>query len=64
MNSPAGLHGTSRFDPFRNRKCRDIRNALANRVRNLLAKRPGYDEKKMFGGVCYLLNGNMACAGF
>ncbi len=34
---------------------------LAQRVRNLLHEEPGYSEKKMFGGVCYLLHGNMAC---
>ena len=34
---------------------------LAKRVRNALAKNPGFREKKMFGGVCYLLHGNMAC---
>ena len=34
---------------------------LAQRVRELLEEKPGYNEKKMFGGVCYLLNGNMAC---
>ena len=22
---------------------------------------PGFAEKKMFGGLCFLLNGNMAC---
>jgi len=26
-----------------------------------LEERPEFNEKKMFGGVCYLLNGNMAC---
>ena len=35
--------------------------ALAARVRGLLAKRPGITEKKMFGGVGFLLNGNMCC---
>ncbi len=34
---------------------------LAQRVRELLEERPGYNEKKMFGGMCYLLHGNMAC---
>ena len=32
---------------------------LADRVRDLIATRPGYDEKKMFGGLCFLINGNM-----
>lgn len=34
---------------------------LAKRVRDLLAKTPGYSERKMFGGLCFMLNGNMAC---
>ena len=36
--------------------------ALAARVRPLLVRRKGFAEKKMFGGVGYLLNGNM-CVG-
>ena len=35
--------------------------ALAARVRMLLASRGGATEKKMFGGIGFLLNGNMAC---
>jgi hypothetical protein len=34
---------------------------LSERVRALLKGRPGFSEKKMFGGVCFLLGGNMAC---
>ena len=34
---------------------------LAQRVRVLLEEKPGFAEKKMFGGVCFLLRGNMAC---
>lgn len=34
---------------------------LAGRVRGLLATRPGYSERKMFGGLCFMLNGNMCC---
>jgi hypothetical protein len=33
---------------------------LADRVRKLLAKRKGIAEKKMFGGLAFLLNGNMS----
>jgi hypothetical protein len=36
-------------------------NKLAERVRTLLESKPGYNEKNMFGGVCFLLRGNMAC---
>lgn len=34
---------------------------LANRIRVLLMNTPGLEEKKMFGGVGFLVNGNMAC---
>jgi TfoX/Sxy family transcriptional regulator of competence genes len=34
---------------------------LADRVRALLEGKPGFSEKNMFGGVCFLLRGNMAC---
>lgn len=34
---------------------------LAARVRKVLGELPGIEEKKMFGGVGYLLIGNMAC---
>jgi TfoX/Sxy family transcriptional regulator of competence genes len=34
---------------------------LATRVRDVIGDRPGVDEKKMFGGLAFLLNGNMAC---
>ena len=32
---------------------------LAERVRELLAGKRGISEKKMFGGLCFLLHGNM-----
>jgi hypothetical protein len=35
--------------------------AFAQRIRDVLGERPGLVEKKMFGGVGYLLMGNMAC---
>jgi len=35
---------------------------LAERVDEMLARRRGFDRKKMFGGVGYLLYGNM-CVG-
>ena len=34
---------------------------LAQRVRTLLENKSGFAEKKMFGGICFLLHGNMAC---
>src|SRR2546426_4377846 len=35
---------------------------LAERIRGSLGRRKGFAEKKMFGGVGFLLNGNM-CVG-
>jgi TfoX/Sxy family transcriptional regulator of competence genes len=32
---------------------------LAGRIRDALARKSGVEEKKMFGGVGFLLNGNM-----
>lgn len=34
---------------------------LARRVRKLLKGLPGYEEKKMFGGLGFFVYGNMAC---
>ncbi len=35
--------------------------ALAARVRKSLGERPGLSERKMFGGLAFLLHGNMCC---
>ena len=34
---------------------------LAERVRRQVGKRIGLSEKKMFGGLAFLLHGNMSC---
>jgi hypothetical protein len=34
---------------------------LATRVRELLGDQPGLVEKQMFGGLAFLVSGNMAC---
>ena len=34
---------------------------LAGQVRAHLGKRPGLAEKKMFGGIAFLIRGNMCC---
>ncbi len=34
---------------------------LADRIRKILGDRPSMVEKKMFGGVGFMLRGNMAC---
>ncbi len=35
---------------------------LAERIRNVLKRQPGITEKQMFGGDCFLLNGNILVA--
>jgi TfoX/Sxy family transcriptional regulator of competence genes len=35
---------------------------LAMRVRKSLSRKQGFSERKMFGGLCFMLNGNM-CGG-
>src|SRR5438067_10951474 len=34
---------------------------LAERIRRSLGRRKGVAEKRMFGGIAFLLNGNMCC---
>ena len=34
---------------------------LAERIRGLLAPREGVTERKMFGGIGFMVGGNMAC---
>jgi TfoX/Sxy family transcriptional regulator of competence genes len=36
--------------------------ALAGRIRAMLAAEPGLTEMRMFGGLAFLVNGNMAVA--
>src|ERR1700759_5610089 len=33
---------------------------LAHRIRRLIAAEPGVTEKRMFGGLAFLINGNMS----
>jgi len=35
---------------------------LANRIRELIGAEPGLTEKKMFGGLAFLIGGNMSVA--
>jgi TfoX/Sxy family transcriptional regulator of competence genes len=35
--------------------------ALAERIRDLLAPREAVTERKMFGGIGFMIGGNMAC---
>ncbi|OBB64243.1 TfoX/Sxy family protein [Mycobacterium sp. 852014-50255_SCH5639931] len=35
---------------------------LANEIRELVASEPGVEEKRMFGGLAFLVNGNMSVA--
>ena len=34
---------------------------LAQRIRGLVASQPGVTEKKMFGGLSFMIGGNMFC---
>jgi len=34
---------------------------IAQKIRKKLGSMPGFAERKMFGGVCFLLHGHMAC---
>ena len=34
--------------------------SLAERVRAVFRSEPGYTEKKMFGGICFMVRGKMA----
>jgi TfoX/Sxy family transcriptional regulator of competence genes len=34
---------------------------FAERVRALIRDEAGYSERKMFGGICFMIDGNMAC---
>ena len=36
--------------------------ALAERIRAVIGDRPDVSEKRMFGGLAFLINGNMAAA--
>src|ERR1043166_296281 len=38
--------------------------ALAARIRDTLSRKKGVEEKKMFGGICFLLNGNLLVGGW
>jgi TfoX/Sxy family transcriptional regulator of competence genes len=35
--------------------------AIGDRIKKIVAKWEHTDAKKMFGGICYLLHGNMFC---
>jgi TfoX/Sxy family transcriptional regulator of competence genes len=34
---------------------------IENRVKNIVLRWENTDSKKMFGGICHLMNGNMFC---
>jgi len=34
---------------------------LAERIRVIIGKGPGISERRMFGGIAFMLNGNMFC---
>ncbi len=52
--------GTSAwFDPWL-AWCMAFDEGLAERVRDLAGSKQGLSERKMFGGLCFLLDGNMS----
>ena len=34
---------------------------VASRIRAVIVDESGYSERKMFGGVCFMIGGNMCC---
>lgn len=34
---------------------------LAERIRDYFKRRKGVEERRMFGGLCFMLNGHMCC---
>jgi TfoX/Sxy family transcriptional regulator of competence genes len=46
-------------DPYPSRVAFD--EALADRVRDVLAARPELSERRMFGGIAFMLAGNICC---
>ena len=34
---------------------------LSERVRRVLSSHPGYEEQRMFGGICFMIGGSMCC---
>jgi len=61
MRSRRSHRGASRYPTARaSRVAYD--EALAARIRELVAGDPGVTERKMFGGLAFLVNGNMSVA--
>src|SRR5437763_1285636 len=60
----SGKPSSIRRNPTRGRPRHNRRVAydedLANRIRELLSDEPGLTEQKMFGGLAFLINGNMS----
>jgi TfoX/Sxy family transcriptional regulator of competence genes len=55
-----GRHPDGRRFAYHRRMAYD--EALAERIRELVAGEPGLTEQKMFGGLAFLIGGNMAVA--
>ncbi len=41
--------------------CDLLMQELTEKIRGIIGDDPNVSERKMFGGVCFLLNGNMLC---
>ena len=55
------LSGRCSFSNARKAKALAYDEKLAQRIRKRLGKRAGLTEKKMFGGIGFMLNGNLCC---
>jgi hypothetical protein len=58
---PARRPATSRASAATVGDGADRESALLERVRRAVARKRGIREQRMFGGSCFLVNGNMAC---
>jgi TfoX/Sxy family transcriptional regulator of competence genes len=59
-NGESKMHASSRPHLYDDRMAYDEQ--LAQRIRDLVAGEAGVEEKTMFGGLAFLVNGNMAVA--
>jgi TfoX/Sxy family transcriptional regulator of competence genes len=53
--------GTAQATNWRKDRTMAYDEGLATRVREVIGDQPGLAEKQMFGGLAFLLHGNMAC---
>mmetsp|Transcript_17692 Transcript_17692/g.27374 ORF Transcript_17692/g.27374 Transcript_17692/m.27374 type:complete len:137 (-) Transcript_17692:634-1044(-) len=60
--APAGKKAASvRKTPVKESKTRPLDTDLVERLQSAIKGTPGISERNMFGGVCFMHNGNMLC---